>query len=198
MKKILVLLGGFVALACAMDVPQNLNPIPATGPENIYANLKFNNKTNHNLVIVNNATNEVVTGLKPQEIKDKNVHVSFEGKLTEEKERNQGQFWTGYSREGQTYYRIDAIKNGKSSTLGFLRITADAPSWETNKFFISVSLPAKTQSGRFVTKGSSRNTLEISSSQGLTGNERIDIDAQIVLEGEDLSQSKIEDLTARY
>ena len=38
--------------------------------------------------------------------------------------------------------------------------------------------------------------IEVSSSEALSGNERIDIDAKIVLEGEDLSKSKIEDLTA--
>ena len=205
MKKILVLLSGFASLACAMDVPQNLNPMPDSGPENIYANLKFKNNTNHNLVIINNATNEIVTGLKPNEIKDKkDMHISFAGEPAIEKERNQGQFWIGSSRIGQTYYRIDAIKNGEASTLGFLLISADAHNLgaveATDKNFISLALQSKSQTDQIGVEptyiDNDNDNIEITSGKGLTGNERIDIDAQIVLEGDDLGQSKIEDLTA--
>ena len=190
MKKILILLACFATLGiCAMDVPQNFHH--AAPPENIFVNLHIKNKTLHNLLIINNATQEVVLGLKPHEIKNKNLHLSFAGEWSEGKDVI-GQYWrTGLINMGQTAYRIDAMKHGEARRLGFLVVTSSPYTRNHWVLFMLFSNNALMPNAEIT-----REEIEFTSSQDLSGNERIDIDAKIVLEGEDLSQSKIEDITA--
>ena len=200
MKKILILIAGFATLACAMDVPQ-VNPVPETGPENTYVKLTIKNKTPHNLVIVNNTTNEVVTGIKTGEIKNNTEHLSFAGRPVGTKTgdwdfvKNLTNRWfyeeTG---QGQLTYRIDKIANGQASTIGFLINKLDLLNdevWFKLYSYQAIINAEPTSEIPLI----DMDKIRITSSRPQTI-ERIDIDVQIVLEGVDLGQSKIEDVMA--